>query len=416
MKILHISPDENGGGAAKAAYRLHEALRASNIDSQMLVLKKLTNHSSIHVAPNLISIKFRLKCQKILKKIWKKFSPAFESNNPTLHSEGIENRGLIHLINSFDADIVNLHWINGMLSIQDIGRIAKPIVWTLHDMWPFCGAEHYTPDHPNARFITGYLESNRPGDESGPDINRFTWERKKKLWNTPMNIIAPSLWMQGCIQSSSLMRGWPCIQIPNPIDTEFWKPLDRVSSRTIKNLPNNKLIAFGAMGGSQNYYKGFQLLIDALKHLQDKNLGLELVVFGESTPKNFPSINFPIHYMGNLDDENLRLIYNSVDALLIPSRMDNLPNTGVEAMSCGTPVVAFNTGGLSDIVTHQKTGWLANAYDTEDLATGIEWVIENSTRQQELSRQARIFAINTFSYKKIAATYASSYHEILKRS
>lgn len=329
MKILHISPDEFGGGAAKAAHRLHEALRALNMNSHMLVLKSLTSDPTIHIATMTPMNKVKRKVKKILGKIKKRMYPQFQSDNPSLQSEGIESRELVKLINNSDANIINLHWINGMLSIEDIGNITKPIVWTFHDMWPFCGAEHYTPDTPTARFRHGYLKNNRTSSETGPDINRFAWERKRKAWSTPIGIATPSQWMKDCASSSALMGNWPIEKIRNPIDTEYWKPLDKTKSRLSKNLPNNKkLVAFGAMGGGQNYYKGFDLLLKSLQLLHNKIDDLELIVFGESAPKIPPKLGFPIHYTGHLDQKNLRLIYNAADVLLIPSRMDNLPNTG----------------------------------------------------------------------------------------
>ncbi|WP_353432644.1 glycosyltransferase [Polynucleobacter sp. MWH-UH23A] len=413
MKILHISPDEYGGGAAKAAYRIHQALKASHLDSHMLVLKTASADKSIHIVPRSFARKIRQKAYKLFNKVQKKIRPVFHSDNPSLHSEGVENCGLVNLINNHDADVVNLHWINGMLSIKDIGNIKKPIFWTLHDMWPFCGAEHYTPDSHDARFKVGYLASNRPIHESGPDINRIAWEQKFKTWKIPMNIISPSNWMKNCVQESALMRQWPATQILNPIDTDYWKPLGKTICRASLNLPQNKkLIAFGAMGGGQNYYKGFELLVTALQLLANKIDDLELLVFGENRPNPPPLLGFPIHYMGHLSDDQLRLVYNAADALLIPSRMDNLPNTGVEAMACGVPIVAFNTGGLSDIVSHNETGWLAEAFSPNDLASGIAWVL-NPAQHQMLSKNARERALHYFSYAKIAKQYLDVYKKVL---
>jgi glycosyltransferase involved in cell wall biosynthesis len=170
------------------------------------------------------------------------------------------------------------------------------------------------------------------------------------------------------------------------------------------------------MGGSQTQIKGFDLLSEALTHLQDKKLNLELVIFGQSRPEKEPNLGFPLHYTGHISDEKvLQTIYSAVDAFVIPSCMDNLPNTGVESMSCGTPVIAFDTCGLKDIVIHKENGWLAKAFDTNDLAHGIEWTIEDKERHQKLCLNAREFSLKQFSYSIIAHQYEMVYKNTIEQ-
>ena len=150
----------------------------------------------------------------------------------------------------------------------------------------------------------------------------------------------------------------------------------------------------------------------ALGHPRGEIPGLELVVFGQLAPRNPPDLGFPIHYTGHLhDDLSLRALYNAADALLVPSRQDNLPNTAVEAHACGTPVVAFNIGGLPDIVEHERTGYLAQAFDTADLAAGIRWVLENGTRTS-CRKHARMKAVAQFSYETVAEKYKAVYRNV----
>ena len=204
------------------------------------------------------------------------------------------------------------------------------------------------------------------------------------------------------------MRDWPVTVVPNPIDTDRWKPLDQALARSLLGLPVDvPLLLFGAMGGGRDPRKGFDLLLDTLLHLRGELEGLQLVVFGQLAPRQPPDLGFPIHYTGHLhDDLSLRALYSAADLLVIPSRHDNLPNTGVEAHACGTPVVAFNTGGLPDIVKHKRTGYLARAFVTEDMAAGIRWVLAEG---QTLRVNARERAVQNFASATVAEQYRIVY-------
>ena len=171
----------------------------------------------------------------------------------------------------------------------------------------------------------------------------------------------------------------------------------------------------GAIGGGNDPRKGFDLLKDCLLHLQGEIVDLELVVFGQSVSSSPPNLGFPVHYIGYLhDDISLRLLYSSADVMIIPSRLDNLPNTGLEAHACGTPVVAFNTGGLPDIVDHLNTGYLAEPFDTVDLAQGIKWVLEKR-EDGILGGRARKRAVERFNNNIVAKQYIDVYQQAMKR-
>jgi glycosyltransferase involved in cell wall biosynthesis len=332
-----------------------------------------------------------------------------KTSNPIGHSPAFMPSRLSERLNASDAEVIHLHWVNGeMMSIADIGNIKKPVVWTLHDMWAFCGAEHYTEDH---RWRDGYVANNRPNYEGGFDLNRWTWARKLKHWKRPMHIVTPSRWLADCAKQSVLMRAWPITVIPNAIDTNVWQPVDKALARQLLHLPPDvPLLLFGAMGGAQDPRKGFDLLQAALNHLRGQLPGLELMVFGQLAPKSPPDIGFPVHYTGHLhDDVSLRLLYSAADALVIPSRQDNLPNTGVEAHACGTPVVAFDTCGLADIVSHQQTGYLAKAFDAIDLAAGIQWILADAQRHAQLCQEARAKALAQWSPAVVAGQYQKVY-------
>jgi glycosyltransferase involved in cell wall biosynthesis len=338
------------------------------------------------------------------------------TTNPILHSPAILPSRWAKRINNSDIDIAHLHWVNAdMMSIHDIGLINKPLVWTLHDMWAFCGAEHLSNDN---RWYDGYSRNNRPKHESGLDINKWTWERKKNNWRRPIQIVTPSTWLAEHARSSALMQHWPVSVIPNTINTDQWQPIGKKEAREILGLPTHiPLIMFGAVGGGQNHHKGFDLLMKALEHLRGEERELQLVVIGQRKPKVEADIGFQINYMGHIhDDVSLRLIYSAADATIIPSRVDNLPNAGPESLACGTPVVAFNTCGLPDIVEHKANGYLAEAFNPESLAKGIQWVIGKGVMnsKSELSINARATAVLKYSYPVVAQQYLELYNEVLR--
>ncbi len=331
-----------------------------------------------------------------------------------LHSPAVLNSGWARKINNSSADVCHLHWINHeMMSVEDLANINKPIVWTLHDMWAFCGGEHYSEDF---RWRDGYDHNNRPAYEGGFDLNRWVWNRKRKAWKRPMHIVAPSRWLAECARESKLMQGWPISVVNNALDTEVWRPVDKAFARALFGLPKDvPILLFGALGGTADPRKGFDLLLAALENLRGKIEGLEVVVFGQLAPKETIDFGFPVRYVGRLNDDlALAILYSAVDAMIVPSRQDNLPNTGVEAMACGTPVVAFDAGGLTSIVKHLQTGYLAKPFDPASLAEGIIWVLSDKKRHASLSLASRQWALNHFSYSVVAEQYHKIYELALR--
>ena len=368
--------------------------------------------------------------------VWRRLQPrlaqrarfSFRTGNPTLHSLAWPATGLGAELQQRhrqgQADLLHLHWLgDGTLSIEEIGRLPMARVWTLHDQWAFCGAEHYTSpplpgetDSSDERFAEGYSPASRPDHETGPDLNRRTWLRKRRAWRKPIHIVCPSRWLADCARRSSLMGDWPIKVIPYPIDLNVWAPCDQAQARALLGLPARlPLVLFGAMGGSADPRKGADLLLEALQRLRSQVPGtpleqLELVVFGQSRPPQPPDLGFPIHYSGHLhDDLSLRLLYAAADVFVIPSRQDNLPNTGLEAHACGTPVVAFATGGLVDIVDHHITGALAQPFDPLSLAAAMGWVLEDPQRRRQLGAAARQRAEGLWAPARVAGLYGEVY-------
>jgi len=411
LKVSHLNYTDNIGGAARAVYRIHHALRNSGIDSQMLVDVAATGDWTVQGPTS----KLAEAIGRIRPQLATPLRQILHTANPIIHSPAVVPSRWPERLNASDADVVHLHWVQGeMLSIADIGRIRKPIVWTLHDMWAFCGAEHVTPDH---RWRDGYRPDNRPAHERGFDLNRHTWQRKRKHWRRPLQIVCPSQWLAACVSASALMGEWPVAVVPNPIDTATWQPIDQRQARQLLGLPQDcPLLLFGAIRGGTDQNKGFDLLLAALSHLsKDSSLqNLQLVVFGQREPQSPPQLGYPVHYTGHLhDDLSLRALYSAADVMVVPSRLEAFGQTASEAHACGTPVVAFNTSGLRDIVSDLVTGALAEPFEPASLAAAIRWVLEDPQRHRSLRHAARQRAEELWNPARVAALYAVVYQQVM---
>lgn len=402
MKVLHFSFSDINGGASRSAFRIHNSLVDNGIDSYVYVNEKGSGDYRVIAKQSLLKkllIKFKIYLSTFLvKKLFK--------NNSMSKSLGFFPSNWAKIINTSDADIIHLHWINGeMFSIRDISNIQKPIVWTLHDMWPFTAADHYTED---SYWKIGY--------EGNSFISKILLYLKKKYYKKGFHIIAPSKWMYDCVKQSKLMSEFNLSIIQYPININLWKPLDKKFSRMVLGLPQEKtLLLYGAIGGSKDKRKGFDLLEQSLISLSKRIdfSSIELVVFGESASNKIKDLGCKINYMGHLhDDYSLILLYNCCDVMLVPSRMDNLPNAVIESLACGIPVVAYNIGGMKDMVVHKENGYLACSFDTEDYANGIYWILYESNND-ELSKKSRhrIELYNSNSY--ISKQYRDIYDSLL---
>ena len=410
MKIFHLSNSDANGGAARAANRIHSALVKKGINSLMLVNKKNLNDENIIEPQDFIEkilVKLRLYISNILIKFLK-------THKDIPYSISLFPSSWINRINKSDADIVHLHWVqHEMLSISDIGKIEKPIVWTLHDMWAFCGAEHLAQDD---RWRSGYQKKDNIISKYVIDLDRWTWLRKLKHWKKKIHIVTPSNWLANCVRNSKLMRNWPVTVIPNLLNTDSWKPKDKNLARKLIGLPIDVPLAiFGSLGANSSYNKGFDLLAETLNFIKKEgNLkNMKVVVFGKNTFKSLPKLNFPLHFIGHLDDESLVNLYSAADVTIIPSRQEAFCQIASESQACGTPVVAFNIGGLTDIVDHLNTGYLAKPFDIEDLSKGISWVLEKKQRLL-IGKETRIRTVKKFSQELLIKKYQSVYEKVLK--
>jgi glycosyltransferase involved in cell wall biosynthesis len=409
MKILHLSYSDANGGAFIGAKRLVDAQRKAGINAQMGVVFKQTNDPAVFEFPknpNYESQNAR-----------RSHKPCLQTTNPILHSIGKASRLDVNAINAPDFDIVHLHWMaTGTLSVEDIGKIQKPIVWTLRDYWPFCGAEHYPNILENdKRFIEGYTKENFPASSQGTDICRETWLRKKRAWKRKQfHFVALAHFGAQALQESALFKGSECAVIPNVVPKDIFRPLDRKYLRKIFKIPlHKKVIGFGAMGSinDQRSIKGGYYLREAMKNLNNKD-NYSLIVFGKAEQSFFEGLEMPVFAIGSIENPlMLASIYNLCEVFVAPSLIETFCNTVHEALFCGIPVVAWHAHVFPEAVEHRKTGYLANLYDTEDLRNGIEFCCKHHTT---LSKNALVQAESPyFKERNIIQKYLKVYQTAL---
>ena len=413
MKVCLISSSNGRAGGHAAAYRLHQGLQ-SEVSSTMLVGDKSRGDYSI-VSPESRLAKAWVNVAPTLNALPKLFYP--DRDRTTYSLQWLPDR-VAAKVAKIDPDIVNLHWINsGYLQVETIAKFNRPIVWTLHDMWAFTGGCHYSQGCDRYKQSCGncpILKSNKDWD-----LSRWLWRRKAKSWrDIDLTIVTPSRWLAKCAAESSLFGGLRIEVIANGLNTQKYRPFERELAREIIGLPlDKKIILFGAVSASSNYRKGYHLLLPALQKLKQIAKQMELVIFGAEKPRDPPDFGIEARYLGKFNDDiSIALLYSAVDVFIAPSIQDNLPNTVMEALACGTPCVAFNIGGMPDLIDPQQNGYLATAYEPEDLARGISWIIEDPERWQNLSACARSKVQREFTLEKQAQSYIQLYEDILDRS
>ncbi|MEB3310610.1 MAG: glycosyltransferase family 4 protein [Snowella sp.] len=390
MKVVILSNDDLKWGAGKAAYRLHQGLQKHPINSHFLVQNKLSDDDTV-IAPKKALGKAMAKIRPTLNSLpLQLFYP--EANSSMYCTQWLPDT-ISKTVAQFSPDLINLHNITlGYVQIETLARFKCPLVWTLHDMWTFTGGCHYSNGcdrYQNQCGACPQLYSQRE-----KDLSRWIWQRKAKSWkNLNLTIVALSHWMADCIQRSSLLKDFPLEIIPNGLDLERFKPIDKPLARQLLNLPQDKpLILFGAMNATLDPRKGAHLLYPAIQKLNQAQGqdNIQLVIFGATRPTEAIEFGYPTYYLGRLNDDiALSLAYSAADVFIAPSQEDNLPNTVLEALACGTPCVAFKIGGIPDLIEHQKNGYLAQPFEIEDLTRGIDWVLKTVQSSPHLSLQAR---------------------------
>lgn len=421
MKVVHINKSDAGGGASVAALRIHRSLLRSGIDSHILVEYQKRNENNEHVAGKGFWYKMNCTWQFLLERL--RFLPdEKEKSLRFAFSPASAGISIAQHPDIQDADIIHLHWINqgflSMDSLQELFSLGKPIVWTLHDMWPFTGGCHYAGNCLEFNERCGYCPLLKK--PSADDLSAEVYQQKRKIFSkTNLSIVTCSKWLGSLASSSSLLRNLPIHSIPNPIDTNFYRILDRAKCREELGLPQNKnLLLFGA-ANILDVRKGYRYLYEALTILNDSfpsiARNIELVVFGKlkkGTKELFPFVTHTMQFISN--PETLVKLYNACNIFILPSLQDNLPNTVVECLCCGTPVVGFRIGGVPEMIEHNHTGYLAEVKNSLSLANGINSVLFMANEDQR--KIVRESGVSKYNEQVIAAHYTEVYKAAIKRA
>lgn len=414
MRALSICTHASSGGAARAAYRLVEGLR--DLDCSVGILAQHRENGDFDcIEPQPDSLGRIVNRLRYKAEHW---ANARYLREPTADwsSNLLPDRSVVRAIKEFAPDIVHLHWIGGgFLPIPALAKLNLPIVWTLHDMWPFTGGCHYSGGCQGYRVGCGGCPL--LGSQTSHDLSRVIWAAKNRYWNTiNLTIVSPSNWMADCARASSLFGRNRVAVIPNGLDTERFRPFDNRFAREALGLAQDRrLILFGAVRARDNARKGYAILQAALGRLATLPNPPELVVFGASghTSDNLSAL--PTRFLGNLrDDVSLALLYSACDLFVAPSLEENLSNVVMEAMACGTPCVAFSVGGMPDLIDHLANGYLARPNDSDDLADGIRQLLEVVDLRRNLGAAARLKAETQYAIGTISRRYFHLYQSLLE--
>lgn len=411
-KILHLSTYDDFGGAAKAASRILQGQRNIGMDASMLTMVRQLDRREIFTP----WMNDPVRNLRFVREVLRSHKQSQGTEPGSLLSSGFVSAGISDLLNTLEFDVVNLHWIINMLSIEEIGAIRKPVVWTLHDMWPFCGNEHYIEieDFQSSFYSVEQVVGIGAGDQED-NINLRSWSAKMEHWkDLKLTIITPSEWVSGLSRKSRLFHKCPTFTIPLPIDAEQeWFPVPRAELRRHFFIPEtSKVVLCVAKDLFINRRKGWDLLVEALGFLASGTSDHDymFMIAGPDPPKDEHQLPIPVRWLGNLSGpESLRKAYSIADVVAVPSRMEVFSLTSLEAQACGVPVVAFDNSGPAGIVRHMQSGWLAPAFNADDFAAGIRWITDDCDRWERLSHNSRRNAIERFSPQVIANLYFKVY-------
>ncbi len=416
MKIVLVNTFDTNGGAAIACLRQAEALQSVGVQVKMLVMHKQGENE---IAIETSSSQYRKKWNFYVERIpfiafheGDKYYRFLMSTAST--GEDISKHPAIQ-----EADIIHLHWINrGFLSFKSLQKLAelnKPILWTMHDQWPFTGGCHYSENCVNYEQQCGNCFVLKNPKQN--DLTHNIWKKKNALYSTMKPILVGcSQWLAELARTSSLGQHCQIMDMPNPIPTDQFTTHDKQLSRQHFNLPQDKqLILFSAMSVNDRR-KGFHYLAKAVKQLKKTNkwpTNVELVVFGSVEQEAIEQLDVPVHLLGRLNGTDaISKAYASSDIYIIPSLQDNLPNTVMEALACGVPVLAYNTGGIPEMVINGFNGQVVTYADTQALADGIIKLMTKSDLKT-MSQNARQSVVDRYSYNIIGQKWITTYKKII---
>lgn len=408
MKVLHIISGSLDGGAARGAYWLHKGLINQGVDSKLMISGRSQEYDS-NIMSTSATKSQRLK-SIVRGQIDVLILKRYKNRTGNIFSTGIVGIDFTKTEAYKQADIIHLHWVNaGMVNIKDLAKIDKPIVWTLRDMWPFTGGCHYSLDCE--KYKTGCGSCPQLGSSSLSDLSHFVMKRKLKFIPKGLTAVGISHWLTDEARKSLLFKDHTCLTILNNIDANEFLKIDKVIARQILGISTDKQVVLCGSTNLKDFYKGFQKYLDALSYLDPKKVMLSF--FGQFDKSLIENYGFDYQYFGYLNDNiSLNLVYAAADVFVAPSIQEAFGKTLAESQCSGTPVVCFDATGPKDIVDHKITGYKAEPFSSEDLANGINWVLQHDNPEQ-LAQAAREKVLREFDSQVIANMYLGLYKTLL---
>jgi glycosyltransferase involved in cell wall biosynthesis len=411
VKVTHLSHADLRGGAARFAYRTHEAVSLAGVESRITVSSKRRSDENVSVlGHNNFESTWRGKakfCQEL-----DRWATNFErTSSYTYKSPGLIGGVSARHLNRMNHDVVHAHWINGgLISIKQFGLIKSPIVWSILDMWPFMGAEHYSSDIQSPRWIAGFIRENRIARDRGIDICKLAWRRKRKYWGN-MQIVVPGKWLGNLARESLLFNESPVQIIPPALDTLEFSPLEKSKARKSLGIPLDTFVI--GYGGGFSGRKGWETVFQTIKAHGNKLPNSTILMFGSPIDSKFGSTEIPIMQLGRINsNEKLKAVYSAMDILIMPSMMDAFGLIAQEAQSCGIPVICYSNTGVADVISSGKTGMAINNQSPEGLFVAIDNFRKNPELIAEMSKMARTHAKENWSYSKIGKQYLELYKQV----
>ena len=438
MKVLFVNTNDTSGGAARAAVRIMQGVEQNGVQTQLFVKDKYSSDK------NTISLSLFVPSNKLyraldwvaakLKNKWQHLQwRPYRKIKENVFMSDMRSTRLHGALQKLDYDILHLHWVNQrFLDLRELKKVNKPIVWTLHDSWPFCAVCHYFIDCQRYQTHCGNCPMLHSGGRE-KDLAYRVFEKKMRAYKgLNMHIVTPSRWLGECAKQSALFGQFPVTVIPNCLDTDTYRPLSddelkqylafaiaqnpalRAAERAAGEKAAKPMILYGAMNAATDRRKGFASLLSALQELDKQGFEANLLVFGASEsdlPMSFAHID--VQFVGYIADTNtLVTLYNLADVMVVPSLTEVFGQTASEALACSTPVVCFQTTGIQEVVDHQVCGYVAKMQDSEDLAYGIRWCLENN-RDGVLSQAARKKVMDNYTIERVGEMYVEVYRAIV---
>ena len=412
MNVLHLSTWDIQGGAARAAYRLHDGLRDTEVTSRMYVKTKSSQDADVEAYSYRRPLHRRV-ADRFRRRTLHRRRMAYDDSRP----EGLE---LFSIAQTFsgpyvprvlpDADVYNLHWINRFIDpLPFFSSIRKPVVWTLHDMNPFTGGCHYNAGCRSFEASCGACP--QLGSSDPNDLSREIWTRKRDAYagHAPV-IVCPSQWLAREASQSALFGAFEVRVIPYGVPHTVFRPRDASGMRRALGIPEDHAVLLFVAQSTDNNRKGFRRLQQALSRMEQDEV--TLVSIGGGHPDLGGNASH-VHLGSIQSNVLLAACYSMADLFVIPSLQDNLPNTVLEAMACGTPVVGFDTGGIPDMVRPGETGWLAaEVGEAESLQHTIEAALTD-THRADMGRTCRTVVEQEYTLQRQAERYEALYAELL---